>query len=110
MVASGIIQSSITDEGHVVLTFGNSIDYIKIYEMGSDRPIEKVLLRDDSGILFTNFQEVNNNWTLALENLGIFYIECLKYNACTYKPFLIEITQNALTNNINPIITKVFES
>lgn len=59
------ITSYATDEGHIVLNFIRDTEHLKIYTPNSDRPIEKVSLKDQNEILFTNFQK-NDDDTLAI--------------------------------------------
>ena len=105
------IKCSVTNNGKVILMFGDPVKYVKIYTTDNDKPIEKVLVKDSSTTLFTNFQAANNGyWSLTLESLNNFYIECLIYDNKKYKPFIMEISYDSLNDMYTPRIKAVFES
>lgn len=100
------ITSYATDEGHIVLNFIRDTEHLRIYTPNSDRPVEKVSLKDQNEILFTNFQK-NDDDTLAITienpegksegswniNSNIpfnFYIESLIVENKKYKPFILQ--------------------
>lgn len=130
LIRLGKITSYATNnEGHIILKFIRDTEHLKIYTPNSDRPIEKVSLKDQDKILFTNFQE-NDNDTLAVTienpegkkdenswNINTytsfnFYIESLTVENKKYKPFILKakrISEEDLTK-IQLNIIKVFES
>lgn len=120
------ITSYATDEGHIVLNFIRDTEHLKIYAPNSDRPIEKVSLKDQNEVLFTNFQE-NDDETLAITienpegkdgdtwNINEytsfnFYIESLIVENKKYKPFILEALRGDEYNltKIKLNIVKIF--
>lgn len=105
------ITSYATDEGHIVLNFIRDTEHLKIYTPNSDRPIEKVSLKDQNEILFTNFQENNdetlaitienpegkkdeNNWNINAYTEFKFYIESLTVEGNKYKSFILKAVRS----------------
>lgn len=122
------ITSYATDEGHIVLNFIRDTEHLKIYTPNSDRPIEKVSLKDQNEVLFTNFQK-NDDDTLAITienpegksegswniNSNIpfnFYIESLIVDNKKYKPFILQAVRPDEYNlsKVQLSIAKIFES
>ena len=122
------ITSYATDEGHIVLNFIRDTEHLRIYTPNSDRPIEKVSLKDQNEVLFTNFQK-NDDDTLAITienpegksegswniNSNIpfnFYIESLIVDNEKYKPFILQAVRPDEYNlsKVQLSIAKIFES
>lgn len=122
------ITSYATDEGHIVLNFIKDTEHLRIYTPNSDRPVEKVSLKDQNEILFTNFQK-NDDDTLAITienpegksegswniNSNIpfnFYIESLTVDNKKYKPFMLQAVRPDEYNlsKVQLSIAKIFES
>ena len=124
-LSKSIIKSYSTREGHIVLSFSNRIDYFKLYTPESDRPVEKISLKDGDNVVFTNFSiedgkmlavienpegKIENTWKINAFESFQFYIKEFKYNSQKYKPFILQATridENDLTK-IDLEIIKVF--
>lgn len=122
----GNITSYATDEGHIVLNFIRDTEHLKIYAPNSDRPIEKVSLKDQNEVLFTNFQKTDNDtlaviienpegkdgdtWNINEYTSFNFYIESLTVDSTKYKPFILEAVRGDEYNltKIDLNIIKIF--
>ena len=118
---SAIVCSADTN-GHITIDFPEDAHYVKIHTAGGTdfyRPIEKMVITQNSKTIFTNFEQKDNkrmsvtmenpegknasgNWIITPGKEFTFYVEHLKVDRYTYEPFMIHVARgnNAATATI----------